>query len=70
MLAMLELDSPRKELVLSLSNASNNLGSELKRFINYTSRTNLKIVSFKEIHQTRKLKRVRPSQFSKKSVTN
>jgi hypothetical protein len=54
-LAMIKENSPRQALVQSLQQGENELQRQLRRFINYSTLLNLKIVSFKEIEQTQKL---------------
>lgn len=56
-LAMAGDDSPRASLVKSIASGSHALNTELTKFIKYS--TSLRIVSFYETSQTRKLVKVR-----------
>lgn len=57
-LAMLEDGSSREALVKSIQTGAGNLESELARFINYSAEARMKIISFKEMERTKKLKQV------------
>lgn len=61
-LAMLEDGSAREALVKSIQTGAGNLESELTRFINYSAGARIKIVSFKEMEKTKKLKQVRAAR--------
>lgn len=56
--AMLGEGSPREALVASIKVGSEELECDLKKFILYSKASDLKIVSFKESMNTRKLKKV------------
>lgn len=56
-LDMIGDSSRRVQLVKSIKTGSVELRNELKRFINYSVEIKLKIINFKEIEETRKLKK-------------